>query len=243
MQFHPNPWALRLRSHAALTNADHAVIDGLMSDRHLFGEQEIFVEHGTERHMVPVIVDGFACRVHTLADGQRQVVACLLPGDAVDATCFEFPKHEDSLIAIVATTVSFVPCTAIADLFHTSETLCRALLRANHADAALLRAWIVGLGRRSAAGRLAHLICELYSRLLRIGGVSDHQFELPLTNRMLADVLGLTPVHVSRTIQAMQQANLIRLHRNIVQILDWPRLQEVAGFDPAILHNQNVQGQ
>lgn len=101
----------------------------------------------------------------------------------------------------------------------------------------MLREWLVNLGQRDAYARLAHLFCEMWLRMSQIGLVSGHDaFSLPLTQEQLGDSLGLTSVHVNRTLQQMRADGLISLTGRQLRICDIERLKAVADFDPNYLH-------
>jgi CRP-like cAMP-binding protein len=103
-------------------------------------------------------------------------------------------------------------------------------------DAAIHREWMLSAGRRSAVGRVAHLFCELLIRL-RIGGCADDDsYEFPLTQVQLADCLGLTSVHVNRTLQQLRKQGLIELKGRRLRIVDLGELERVAEFDPTYLY-------
>ena len=89
--------------------------------------------------------------------------------------------------------------------------VARAFWWATLVDEAVLRAWVVNIGRRDAAEAIGHLMCELYLRMKVVGLTTDHSYELPLTQEELADALGLTPVHVNRVLQRMRADGLISL--------------------------------
>jgi CRP-like cAMP-binding protein len=103
-------------------------------------------------------------------------------------------------------------------------------------DAAVFRQWMVGLGRRSAHGRIAHLLCELLVRLRAIELVEDHAFMLPVTQAELGDAFGLSTVHVNRVLQDFRSDGLITLHGGSLKVLNWERLQKAGEFDPTYLH-------
>lgn len=114
--------------------------------------------------------------------------------------------------------------------------LTRLLWLATLIDGAIHREWLLALGRRSALGRLAHLVCELFSRLQVVGLIVDgSSFHLPLTQTNLADALGLSPVHVNRTIQELRRRGILTWQHHAVEIHDWKRLAEVAEYNPAYL--------
>jgi CRP-like cAMP-binding protein len=102
--------------------------------------------------------------------------------------------------------------------------------------AAVQREWTLNLGQRSAYERLAHLLIELYMRLRAVGRAHDGRCDFPLTQNDLADATGLTAVHVNRTLQELRRDRLIELERKQLQIIDLPRLIDIAMFNANYLH-------
>jgi CRP-like cAMP-binding protein len=92
------------------------------------------------------------------------------------------------------------------------------------------------MGRRSAVEHLAHLLCELYSRLEVMGLVDGASFNLPLTQADLGDALGLSLVHVNRTVRELRQSGLVTWRATRLTIKDWTGLAKLAQFDPTYLH-------
>jgi len=100
---------------------------------------------------------------------------------------------------------------------------------------AVLSSWVVNVGRRDALERMAHLICESHFRLSLVDPSLGNQIYFPLTQDDLADVLGLTPVHINRKLQQLRQDDLITLRSKQLTINDLRSLQQIAGFDSAYL--------
>lgn len=117
----------------------------------------------------------------------------------------------------------------VADLYR-RPAVVQALQTAARADEATLRVWLVSLGRRSAVERLAHLFCELYMRLCAVELAEGQSYPLPLTQLDLADTIGITPVHLSRSVGALTRMGLIERMGKDLKILELPRLIEVAEF-------------
>jgi CRP-like cAMP-binding protein len=105
-------------------------------------------------------------------------------------------------------------------------------------DEGIMRAWIVSMGRRSSIERVAHLICELYLRARNIGLADDGEFALPLSQLVLADSLGMTPVHINRVLKELRLAGAMAVKRGSVAILDTGKLVRIAGFDENYLHRR-----
>ena len=102
-------------------------------------------------------------------------------------------------------------------------------------DASIAREMALSLGQRPAISRMAHLFCELHVRLGIVGRTTDRMFEFPLTQRELSGCLGLTVVHVNRTLQELRRRRIIEAENRQVTILDKLALEALAEFDPNYL--------
>jgi CRP-like cAMP-binding protein len=103
-------------------------------------------------------------------------------------------------------------------------------------DEAVLREWLVNMGRRPADQRIAHMFCEVRRRLDAVGLAPDATMDFPLSQTDLADSAGLSPVHVNRMIQQLRDEGLISWRGRVLQVLDVGALEAFAGFDPNYLH-------
>jgi hypothetical protein len=114
-------------------------------------------------------------------------------------------------------------------------------------DGAIYREWIANVGRRDARSRTAHILCEFALRQESAGLANRSKYDLPLTQEQIADAVGLTPVHVNRTLKALEASGLIERQRRSVTIADWEALSRAGDFDPCYLHqdlaDRNSSGQ
>lgn len=124
------------------------------------------------------------------------------------------------------------------DLLREHPKVAEALWWSTLVDEAVLREWLVNVGQRSAYERMAHLFIELFYRLEVVGLAVGMAFTLPVTQEQLADTLGLTPVHINRTLQRMREEGLIELENRRLRILDMGRLCNIAAFDDKYLHRE-----
>jgi CRP-like cAMP-binding protein len=113
--------------------------------------------------------------------------------------------------------------------------IARALWLETAAQAAIQQEWMVWLGRHMAQTRLAHFLCEVSYRLQLCEANTRDAIEFPLTQRELADTLGLSAVHVNRTLQVLRSQGLIELSRQRPTIRNKAGLYEAAEFDPRYL--------
>jgi CRP-like cAMP-binding protein len=199
------------------------------------GMRRDLVREGENPEHVQLILEGWACRYQQLENGNRQTTAFLLPGDFCDTHITLFNEMDHSISTITECKVARIPRATIEALT-ARPGIARAFWWAGLVDEAILRAWIVNLGSRDALPRLGHLLCELYSRLANVGRASNDTLVLPITQEDLGDALGLTSVHVNRSLRKLVAAKLIAYNRQDLQIVDFDALRHMAGFDSKYLH-------
>lgn len=199
------------------------------------------IREGETSEQVHIVLKGWAARYKSLRNGSRQIVALVLPGDFCDLHVTILRKIDHGIVALTPAQVAYVPRRQMEEVLLHRPALARALWRATLVDEAVLRSWIVNLGRRNATARIAHLICELHARLALIGLAKDGHFRLPLTQEVIADAMGLTSVHVNRVLQKLRAGKLIVLEGGELTILDIGKLRRLAGFDPNYLQHEHLQ--
>jgi len=86
--------------------------------------------------------------------------------------------------------------------------------------------------------RVAHLMCELHVRARNVGLTRGDSFELPLTQTVIGDALGLTPIHVNRVLRKLRIGGALTLSGGKLVITDIAKLVTVAGFDDHYLHQR-----
>lgn len=183
-----------------------------------------------------LLLEGFACRYKLLDDGRRQILSFHIPGDIPDLRSLHLPVMDHSIGTLVPCQVAFIPHQSLHDLLLHHPRLAQAFWRDTLIDAAIFCEWMVGLGRRRAQVRVAHLLCELLVRLRAVGLTDDHAYKLPVTQAEIADALGLTGVHVNRNLQELRGKRLITLRGRALSVQDWEGLQRVGEFDPTYLY-------
>jgi CRP-like cAMP-binding protein len=181
------------------------------------------------------LITGFAARNSLLRNGRRQITAIHVLGDFVDLYGFLVKTTDHTVEAISPCTVGMISHEALRGSSENHPHVARLLAVNIAVEAAIRRQWIVAMGRRSALEHAAHLLCELFVRLRAVGLVTDDSFQLPLTQAALGDSLGLSTVHVNRVLQDLRKEGLITWRGETLVIEDWPRLQQVAEFDPTFL--------
>ena len=199
-------------------------------------ENADLVQEGDQPSECCLLVDGFVCRYKILGEGQRQIFSFHIPGDIPDLQSLHIGTMDHSLGALTPCRVAYIPHSAMDRLLRSQPNLAAAFWRDTLIDAAVFREWLAGVGRRSAYQRIAHLICEVFTRLRSVGLAEGWEFALPITQGEIADALGLTPVHVNRVLQQLRAEGLIATRGARWSVRDWDLLQEAGDFDAAYLH-------
>jgi CRP-like cAMP-binding protein len=187
---------------------------------------------------VSLLSEGFACRYKLLGDGRRQIMAFLIPGDICDLRAFLLGRMDHGVAALSQCRISHISHQNLFEIIEKYPRVGFGLWRDTMLDGAIYRQWLTNVGRRSAYQRIAHLLCELWWRLQALGRTRGDTYELPVTQTDIGDAMGLSVVHVNRTLQQLRADGLISLRSNVVVVLNWRQLQEAGEFDPAYLQLQ-----
>jgi CRP-like cAMP-binding protein len=184
-----------------------------------------------------MILSGFAMRHKLIGDGLRQIVSIHFRGDFVDLHNSLLGSADHNVQMMTTGRALFIPREAIERIAFERPRIGRAMWIDTIVDASIHREWVANIGRRDARERIAHLLCEIALRFEVAGLGGRSSFDLPMTQEEIADATGLTPVHVNRTIRALEGEGLIdRLTPRSISIGDWDRLAAVGDFSSDYLH-------
>ena len=226
----------KLESIAILSAAEREAIQSLpMKARTLPPRQDI-VRDGDKPSQCCLVVSGWTCRYKLAGEGKRQIFSFHIAGDTPDLQSLHIHTMDHSLCTITQATIGFIPHESLRDLTARFPGVAAILWRDTLIEAGIFREWMVGMGRRSAFERIAHLFCELYLKLQAVGLAEGYRCPLPLTQVDLSDALGLSSVHVNRVLQEMRARSLITLRGQTLVLEAWDELVRVSEFDPAYLH-------
>jgi len=225
----------KLRLRTTISAEEERVIRSLVAENRRWPADRILVRAGEQLNVSMLVLDGWLVRSKDLPSGERQVTEIHVPGDFADLHGFTLKQLDHDIISITECVIGYVPHERLTALTETYPHLTRVYWLSTNVDAAISREMGLSLGQRSAISRMAHLFCELHTRLSIIGRTDGDTFEFPLTQRELAECLGLTVVHVNRTIQELRRRMLVETANRHIRILDRQGLETLAEFDPGYL--------
>ncbi|MDE2404613.1 MAG: Crp/Fnr family transcriptional regulator [Sphingomonadales bacterium] len=195
-----------------------------LSETEHFRRHQHLTRAGDSPRVIWQLEEGWACRYRMLSGARRQITGLFLPGEFCEPQWLlgERPRH--AIVALTPLRARGVPLDAPGGRSATAQALVAATLRtlARQSD------WIVALGRQNAVERMCTLLDDLFDRLRDAGQVREDKCLLPLTQADLADVVGLTPVHVNRVLKMLRAQGVIEKDGAWLRVPDGERLRRLA---------------
>ena len=203
---------------------------------------QVVQEKNEPSEYLHVVLDGWAYRHKILANGRRQIVAYLMPGDVTDLPLFVRTRADHVISALTNLTVASVPFGTVNRFFGGDHPgIARALWIKSMIALSIQREWSVNLGQRSAPERIGHLLCELFHRMKAVDLVDGNQCFMPLTQSDLAEATGLSLVHVNKRLQDLRGVGLIVLRGKSLTIPDLDALETASLFNGDYLRVEELE--
>jgi CRP-like cAMP-binding protein len=227
-----HPFFVRLHSYMALSGDDVDSLWQLVEAELTVDRKRDLVVDGYEYRKLCFVETGFAARYKLLRNGKRQIVNLILPGDVIGLPGGFLEKARYSVLAL--TDLKIQVCS-IADYVHLCYqrpqfglilswlAIHEAIVCAEHA---------INTGRRTPTERLAHFLMEMYSRLSMVGLAAESSFDMPLSQEVMSDALGLSVPHLNRTLAKLRADGLIKVSNRHVVLTDIAALEMIGHFQP-----------
>ena len=188
----------------------------------------------TPAAMAFTVFEGWLLLYRTHSDGSRQGLRVALPGDFVGYAPLSDSLHSHGALAVTDVIVCGFRQADLHDMIDHHPDIGRQITNIQARYMATCESNVLGLGRKSAEQRIAHTIADLYYRLDQRAEVDAEALSMPfpLTQEMLGELTGLTPVHTNRVLRKLRNDGVMVCERQRVVILDLPRLLEVGEYRP-----------
>jgi CRP-like cAMP-binding protein len=227
-------FAKRVREAIGLSPGDHDALRSLRVIERQLENRELLGREGDTATHCTILVDGFLARSKPMLD-REQILSFHVPGDFADLQTIHLRTLDHNIVSIGTSRVGQIAHSHLQRVLDSSPSLTRVFWRETLIEAAIFREWVCNAAARDALTSVAHLICELAARLDSVGLVRDNTFNLPL-NQHIANAIGISVVHVNRTLQELRSRRLISWEGRVVQLLDREELARVGDFSPGYLH-------
>jgi CRP-like cAMP-binding protein len=194
------------------------------------------VQAGEVGGLVQVIQHGWAYRYRGWADGRRQILDFLLPGDFVGLESGFLGMSDHSVRALTEVELCQLDPQWIDGVFRGHARLALAIAKHQSVEARRMDERLAVIGRRNAIERLAFLMLDLHLRQKR-HGANEKGSPFPLRRQHIADATGLTGAHVNRTLNALRRQQIAMITDGMLIIEDLPALHRLAGRDAELVND------
>ncbi|MBW7960867.1 Crp/Fnr family transcriptional regulator [Bradyrhizobium sp. BR 10261] len=224
----------RLLAVSRLSEAEQKALAGLPYAVRNLADGDIAVHQGERPSGCTVLMSGFLSRQRVISE-RNQISAFYVPGDIPNLHCLHVPMMDHDLCSTGPSIIATVGHVALRQVLRDFPGLTYALWGESVIQAAIYREWVENLGARAALPRVAHLLCELSTRLQRVGLAENGKMNLPFTQADLADACGLSTVHINCTIQELRRRRLIDWQGQTLELLQRAELEFIAEFNQEYL--------
>jgi len=202
---------------------------------------EEIVTIGERVDFVFLVESGWAIRYRLLQDGRRQIINFMLPGGCFDLMSMANAKADHTVSAATEVKLRRIKTSDFLKTISEQPRLATAFWWVAIQEEAILREQIIRIGRRSAKERLAHLLLELNRRIAAVEGKHTNFINLPFPQSLFADSLGLSIVHVSRTLSKLRAQGFIKASPDGIEILEREKMAKMCDFDSRYLHLEQLK--
>lgn len=228
---------LKSARYARSSGRPPVIVNWLNTSRRVYKPGAQIVWQGEQGGRAFMLEQGWTFSSCTLRSGSRQILDVQIPGDVASLQGLLLPFALCDVTAITAVELVEVGFDFANGTKQQDAEFAAFLLWLVASEGAVTAIRLTGLGRRNALERTAHFILELSTRLNLAGLGTDHGFPCPMTQYLIADALGLTPIHVNRVLRELRTARLASHQRGWLSLLDKDRLVDLADFDSAYLQH------
>ena len=220
----------RLASMAPLSPTEWRLVEDMCHVARSFPARAELVAVGAVQSP-QLLLSGWACYQRLLGDGRRQIVSFILPGDTIGSMLNSGVPAACSVVSLTSVTAADAkPLVAAAEDRSAASGFANLVRVMAARDEQGLRDHIVRLGRQTAYERMVHLMLDFRDRLSAAGLCDRDSFTMPLTQETLADALGLSVVHVNRTLQQIRRDGLLELRTGVVTLLQPEQMALIADW-------------
>ncbi len=209
------------------------------SDQFCAAAKKDLYDEGHANPYAYTLYSGWVMLYKSLSSGKRQILRFALPGDFLGFQANLTGPMTHSARTVTECSFCAFPRDNLRTMFFERTDLAARVAEMNARDMDLCQYHLLGAGRKSARERIAFTLLELFYRSIRMdlaaGASAPETIDFPIAQEELGDAVGLTTVHVNRTLKAMQRDGLATLAKRKLTIHDFDRLQEIGHFDPSII--------
>lgn len=221
----------RLERIGIMHDEDIAILDRLQRRTRDYPAGCIVQRERDRIEFTRIVISGWAIRFQSAPDGHRQIINFLLPGDSIGLYGSFLDESDSGVELITDGRLAEFSCAELMDTFRESARLGAALCWLGGQDERFLEQQIFRMGALNATRRIAHLLIELQQRMLAGGIRAADAMTMPITQKLIAEALGISHVHANRCCRTLEKRGLIETGPHGVTLLEPGGLKAVCGYD------------
>jgi CRP-like cAMP-binding protein len=231
-----HPLLLRLRHQLQLTEAERLAVELVPVRREIVPADQPILREGARPTRCFVLEAGLACSSKIVSNGGRQIIAFHIPGDIPDLNSLHLGVRDCDIWALATSHVALMEHRDLRQLCEEQPRVAAALWRISLIDGAVFREWVVNVGQREGVARIAHLLCEMLTRMEAAGLADGDVCAMPVTQDDIAEATALSHVHVNRMLQELRRRRLLSFGRGKLAVHQREALEALADFRTDYLH-------
>ena len=197
---------------------------------------EFIVHEGDAPAGIHLLIAGWTASSIAFANGHRQLIKVHLPGDLLGLPSIALAEAVDSIVALTEAVIAQISHMALGQLFIRNPRLAALLFMISQEERVMLMDRLASIGSTPAASRLAALLLQIHARVVRARPETQDAFDFPLLQNDVADMIGVTAVHLNRTAQTLRAKGLLTWKRHRITIHDFPAMMRLADLPRRNLH-------
>ncbi len=227
-----SPLVRKLGALCLLSEEEIEFLEGLQNNTLTVDRAQDFIVENADLRTTFIVIEGWAIRYSDLSTGRRQILSYALPGDILGLHVNFRATATYSASALTPLKLAAVDPRRVIEISQKFPIIAAGLSWCTAREFAILGDQAIRLGRLSARQRLAHLFLELWHRFALIENDNGNWVEIPMTQRDLADTLGMSLVHTNRSLKSLRDAGLVSVSKDYVRLNDVKALIEMSEFNP-----------
>jgi len=237
-----SPLVLKLERIFQLSADEKKVIEAACTDQRDYRAREDIIHTGDRPWRSNLLLEGMICRYRNIGEGKRQILGFQYPGDVFDAYSFILEVMDHNIATIAPSRIAFIPHEKMWEIIQNYPRIVRAIWKDTLIDGAVFAEWMTNTRRKSVDAQIAHLLCEICTRLDVVGLSKDNTFEWPITAKDLEEALGIPSEVIEKTFADFRANGWVELGQGTLRMVDPASLKRLAGFDPTYLHLEHPKG-
>lgn len=218
----------RLEEFASLCSNDADLLENWASEQIRYPAGAKIRSEGDPATCVYFLAEGWVGSSKGLADSRRQFMKIHLPGDVLGSPSMSLSAAGETLEAFTEVSLAPVPYRVLGQMIEKSPRFAATFLLSVQKERVALMQEKAILGQASAVERMAWFLIDLHTRLRDAEMGEEDGFDCPLKQEQIADLLGMTPVHASRTLMRLQREGLIERKRGRFTFRDTAGLRSLS---------------